>query len=87
MNERRIFFAMEEGHGKLFAVGGKRSKNSMEWIDRQKRTSWIRENLPFDIYTHCMAKFNSSHVILTGGMLNGDVSKRNKNKDIEIFFE
>ena len=77
MNEGRAYFAMVEGNGKLFAVGGYRTDNSMEWIDLQSGTSWRRENLPFDIRFHCMSGFNSTHAILTGGVLDGKVRKRN----------
>ena len=76
MIERRYRFAMEEGNGKLFAVGGCLTGDSMEWIDLQNGTSWIREDIPFDVDSHCMTTFNSTHVILTGGCLDGSVSKR-----------
>ena len=73
---QRYHFAMVEGNGKLFAVGGYGSRNSMEGVDLQNGTSWIRENLPFSITAHCMSGFNSTHAILTGGFLDGKVSKR-----------
>ena len=82
MNERRVGFAMVEGNGKLFAVGGISVNgedgmgNSMEWIDLNNGTSWTREDIPFRLYGHCMTRFNSSHAILTGGWSNFKVSKR-----------
>ena len=75
-------FAMAEGNGKLFAVGGIDHPNSMEWIDIQHGTNWTREHLKFDIHNQCMSKYNDSHVILTGGYLNGKVSKNKFNQEI-----
>ena len=81
MNERRVDFAMVEGNGILFAVGGISLNgedgmgNSMEWIDLKKGTSWTREDIPFSLYGHCMTGFNSSHAILTGGWSGVKVSK------------
>ena len=76
MNERRYVFAMVAGNGKLFAVGGHLTEKSMEWIDLQSGTAWVREDLPFGIRYHCMSGFNSTHAILTGGVLDGKVSER-----------
>ena len=76
MIERRRYFAMVEGDGKIFSVGGSGNEDSMEWIDLKEKTSWTRQNLPFTISFQCMATFNSSHTIQTGGYLNGKVNKR-----------
>ena len=76
MIERRRFFAMAEGDGKIFSVGDYGGEDSMEWIDLKEKTSWTRQNLPFKIRNQCMATFNSSHTIQTGGVLNGKVNKR-----------
>ena len=86
MNERRSYFSMVEGNGKLFAVGGWYTGDSMEWIDLQNGESWVREDLPFVISRHCMTWFNSSHAILTGGWSDGKVSKRSWNKNILSYF-
>ena len=81
MNEKRADFAMEEGNGKLFSVGGLLGKpwklvgNSMEWIDLTNGLRWTQQDLPFTIYDHCMTKFNKTHLIVTGGYLNSTVCK------------
>ena len=77
MNEPRSFFAMEEVSGTLFGIGGLGAAMSMEWIDLTNGLSWTQQNLPFTIDKHCMTKFNETHLIVTGGQLNGTVCKIN----------
>ena len=73
MKEPRRDFAMEEGNGKLFSVAGGINggeAKSMEWIDLKNGLSWTRQDLPFTNVGHCMTKFNETHLIVTGGLLN-----------------
>ena len=70
MKEKRLYFAMEEHNGKLFAVGGETSfasRKSMEWIDLTSGMSWNKESISFGIMGHCMANYNTTHLIVIGG--------------------
>ena len=81
MNEARSSFAMGEGNGKLFSVGGGSltARFSMEWIDLTNGLSWTSQDLPFSIMRHCMTKFNKTHLIVTGGVWNGTVCEMSIN--------
>ena len=70
MIEKRCNLAMAEGMGKIFVVGGYGSSHSMyslEWIDVEDGKQWKRKGLPFLINDHCISKYNSTHLLLTGG--------------------
>ena len=78
MKQKRMRFALAEGNGILFAVGGNygyEDKSTMEWINLDHGTSWTTENTPFSVEKHCMTMFNRTHLILTGGILDKEVSK------------
>ena len=74
MTQKRYYFSMQEGNNKLFAIGGGSTERSMEWIDLLQGTNWTKEDLPFRIWGYCMIKLNDSHILLTGGWLDGTVS-------------
>ena len=81
MNKNRGHFFLEEGSGKLLAIGGR--GDSMEWIDIPNGKNWTEEALPFSIVPiggrPCIAKVNETHFLQTGGYLGGrKVSKRIK---------
>ena len=67
MNEKRADFAMGEGMGKIFSVGGYGASSSMEWIMMDDGKNWVKQDLPFSIYGHCISKYNDTHLLLTGG--------------------
>ena len=78
MKQKRMEFALAEGNGILFANGGSRGsddKSTMEWINLDYGTRWTLENTPFSVHNHCMTKFNRTHLILTGGILNNEVTQ------------
>ena len=78
MKQRRTSFALAEGNGILFAVGGYygyRDKSTMEWINLDYGTRWTLEDTPFSVENHCMTRFNKTHLILTGGTLNNEVGE------------
>ena len=78
MKRKRTHFGLAEGNGILFAVGGYQGyddKSSMEWINLDYGTRWTLENTPFSVEKHCMTRFNRTHLILTGGILNKEVTK------------
>ena len=59
----------------LFAVGGRGAENSFESIDLMNATEWRKEkDLPFTVTGHCITRYNETHFLLTGGVLNGKVS-------------
>ena len=76
LNEGRTSFAMGEGSGKLFAIGGTfpEQRRSMEWINLNNGTRWTKEYLNFSSEHNCMTKFNRTHLILTGGIMKNKVS-------------
>ena len=69
----------------LFAVGGISAENSFESIDLMNATEWRKEkDLPFRVESHCITRYNETHFLLTGGFLNGKVSKRKFESKMEI---
>ena len=63
-------------NNKLFPVWGEDAENSFESIDLMTANEWRKENLPFEVSSHCIIRYNETHFLLTGGYLNGWVSKR-----------
>ena len=61
---------MEEGMGKFFSVGGYGGPSSMEWMMDDGR-NWVKLDLPFYVYGHCISKYNDTHLLLTGGRQGG----------------
>ena len=78
MHKRRSKFSMYEANGTLFAVGGRdNASSSLEWITLNGGNNWTKEDLPFSTSDDCITKFNSTHLIKTGGWLS-------RNKRIEV---
>ena len=78
MLERRSKFSMYEAKGTLFAIGGRdNASTSLEWISLIGGKHWTKEDLPFSTSDDCITKFNSTHLIKTGGWLSS-------NKRIEV---
>ena len=78
MLERRSKFSMYEAKGTLFAIGGRdNASTSLEWISLIGGKHWTKEDLPFSTSDDCITKFNSTHLIKTGGWLS-------RNKRIEV---
>ena len=74
MLERRSKFSMYEAKGTLFAIGGRdNASTSLEWIILTEGKNWTKEDLPFSTSDDCITKFNSTHLIKTGGELGGKV--------------
>ena len=49
----------------------------LESIDLNDATEWRKEkDLPFRVHDYCITRYNETHFLLTGGALNGKVSKR-----------
>ena len=70
MNQYRADFAMGEGMGKIFSVGGYGyGSSSMEWMMMNDGKNWVKQDLPFFVYDHCITKYNDTHLLLTGGYL------------------
>ena len=59
---------MFEANNKIFAVGGYDTENSFKSIDLMNAKEWRKEkDLPFNVASHCITRYNESHFLLTGG--------------------
>ena len=64
-------------NNKLFALGGIGAANTLESIDLMNTKEWRKEkDLPFEVKSHCITRYNETHFLLTGGYSNYEVSKR-----------
>ena len=76
---------MFASNNNLFAVGGSGAQSSFESIDLMTAKEWRKEkDLPFTVWGHCITRYNETHFLLTGGRLNGWVSKRKFEFKMEI---
>ena len=66
MNHARLEFGMGIIEDNLYAIGGKYATATLESISIKNATEWIVEDLPFNIYAHCVATTPNGFV-LTGG--------------------
>ena len=75
MNNVRVSFSMTEINDLLICIGGFGEYSSFEYINVLKGTKWIKRDMHFGIWGHCSAKINQSTILITGGWLDGKVSK------------
>ena len=75
MKRRRYYFGLGIVNDMVYAVGGSGGKTTMEKINFKTDSGWTLKNLPFSVYSHCLATTTKS-LVITGGYHNG-VSNNN----------
>ena len=84
---KRDDFAMVEGMGQLFSVGGYMDDlSSIEWISIQDGKKWVKQAIPFDIIGHCISKYSRTRFLLTGGYLKSKQQSGSEVKEINLQF-
>ena len=78
LNIARSQFSMTEINDLLVSIGDDGGSSSFEYINLLNETKWMKKDMPFDIAYHCSTKINQSKILITGGRLNGPVSKNNQ---------
>ena len=78
LNVARWLFSMTEVSDLLVSIGGVGADTSFEIINVQNGTNWVKKELPFKIHGHCSTKINQTTILITGGYLDGKVSKKFK---------
>ena len=66
----RAYFSMKYLNGKLWAIGGEQSLNTIEFIDVNNPAEWIVEKTPFSIFGQCLTELPNNRFLLTGGNEN-----------------
>ena len=75
LSDAREYCSLTEINDLLVIIGGWGTYTSFEVINVQNGTSWIKKELLFSIWRHCSAKINETSILITGGLLDGKVSK------------
>ena len=77
MEDSRLSFGMAMVNDELYAIGGRFSLNTWEWINVTKidgqYQSWKKETLPFTIWQHCVVGLKSQLMVI-GGSTHNDVN-------------
>ena len=69
----RSWFSMTMITKQVVIIGGENARYSIEYINIEQGSKWVKKNLDFDVTEHCTVPINNSTIMVIGGVQDGKV--------------